>query len=109
MEHRRVEINDHPYQWVDSQMWEARVVGGAGPGRLFDTFEEALNWVQCKPQFALIRVECVRAYKIRSEAQVPETAVVDGAQEPQQQDHTNHDVDHRLDDRRDSGDRRDTP
>lgn len=49
MEHRRVVIHDHTYQWVDSEIWEARVVGGTALGRLFDSFNEALEWVQEKP------------------------------------------------------------
>lgn len=67
MEHRRVKIHDHTYQWVDDEIWEARVVGGTALGRLFDSFNEALEWVQEKPHFILVKIECVKAYKIRSE------------------------------------------
>jgi hypothetical protein len=109
MEHRRVKIHDHLYQWVDAEMWEARVVGSATPGRLFDTFEEALSWVQRKPHFMLIKVECVKAYKIRSPVQVSETAVVDAGQQPQEQDHPHDHVDDGLHDLGNAGNPGDPP
>ena len=70
MEHRRVDIHGHLYQWVDFVCWEAVVARGGGSllhaGMSFASLKEALDWIQDKPHFMLIERTCIRAYKIPS-------------------------------------------
>lgn len=65
MEHRRVDIHGHLYQWVDSTYWAARVHGAGGEAhRYFFDLESALDWVENKPQFVLDELKCIRAFKL---------------------------------------------
>lgn len=65
MEHRRVDVHGHLYQWVDAICWEAVVVSTSpNPGRIFFTLEEAFSYINMKPQFMLIEHKCIRAFKL---------------------------------------------
>lgn len=68
MEHRRVDIDGHLYQWVDSTCWQAIVMGAthlsSPSAKIFYNFEEAMAWVEQRPQFMLIECKCIRAFKL---------------------------------------------
>lgn len=66
MEHKRIDIRGHLYQWVDSTCWTPVVVGGLGipaSPHFFD-LAEALVWVEQRPQFMLLEHKCIRAFKL---------------------------------------------